>query len=95
MKNLFIFLLFISQTVCAQKILSARTIDTIPVIAFVTYCDGCPVTPKKAYLINGQLWYRSIAKFNKGKWFPFRPVWKVWEVRQSEQHKEFQKKQKH
>lgn len=58
-------------------------VDTIPVLAIFQPFPGSAITAKDAYLIKGQLWYRSVAALNRGKWFPFRKGWRVIEIKQS------------
>ena len=55
--------------------------DTIPVLAIFQPYPGAALTAKDAYLIDGKLWYRSVAALNKGKWLPFRKGWRIIEIK--------------
>ena len=57
-------------------------VDTIPVLVIFQPAPGSALTAKDAYLIDGKLWYRSVAALNKGKWLPFRKGWKIIEIKQ-------------
>ena len=72
--KLLLLLLLLTSAGYAQD---TTRIDTIPVYVVFQPYPGSALTGKDAYLIKGQLWYRSTAAFTKGRWLPFRKSWKV------------------